>query len=98
MTPKDQCLEDLLGFIERSDRAELAETQAAIIQFALRASDVDARAEAMAELQGDLAGRVEALSPQPIQLAYHAVVDAMIDRTREAVLGPKSASDRDAAQ
>lgn len=85
MTTKEQCLEALRGFIERADRAELAEAQAAIIQYALGAPDLGARKQAMADLQGALAEGMNAQTSEEMQFAYYSVVDAMIDRTREAV-------------
>ena len=92
MTAKEQCLDALHGFIERADRGELAEAQAAIIQFALGFPDLGSRSQAMSELQGALAEDVKARPPEPMQLAYYSVVDAMIDRTRDAVLSPKAES------
>ncbi len=90
MTTNEQCVEALRGFIERADREEIAEAQAAIIQFALSQPDLDARSEAMADLQQELAGSVGETLTDPMQQAYYAVVDAMIDRTRDAVLEPKA--------
>ena len=86
MTTKNECLEALRGFVERADRAELAEAQAAIIQYALGAPDLASRTQAMADLQAALAEAVDDYPPGSIQQAYHAVVDAMIDRTRDAVM------------
>lgn len=88
MTAKDQCLEALRGFIERSDRGELAEAQAAIIQFALASGSIASRSQAMADLQATLADEMNAKAPEPMQLAFYSVIDAMIDRTRDAVLSP----------
>lgn len=86
MTAKTDCLATLLRLIEQADRNELAEAQAAIIQYALAASSLASRSEAMADLQTDLAAATQATELQPVQAAYYAVVDAMIDRTRDAVL------------
>lgn len=84
MSTKEQCVEALRGFIERADRAELAQAQAAIIEYALVAPDLPARSQAMTDLQAELAEAV-AGTPDPMQSAYYSVIDAMIDRTREAV-------------
>jgi hypothetical protein len=86
MTTKAECIETLLGLIARSERNELADAQAAIIQFALAAPDLKSRTEAMAELQTTLATEILAAKPEPMQAAYYSVVEAMIDRTRDAVL------------
>ena len=90
MNPHQLCLDALRGFIERADRGELAQAQAAIIQFALGFPDLKARSDAMAELQRSLAEDAGSRPPGSSQAAYHAVVDAMIDRTREAVLDTKA--------
>ncbi|GLS43377.1 hypothetical protein [Methylobacterium brachythecii] len=83
---KADCIETLRALIERSDRNELAEVQAAIIQFALASPDLKSRTEAMADLQTSLETEMLAAKLAPDQAAYHAVVEAMIDRTRDAVL------------
>ncbi len=88
MTTKAQCIETLRALVERSDRRELADAQAAIIQFALAWPDLKSRTEAMAELQTALATEMQAAGLEPVQAAYYAVVEAMIDRTRDAVLKP----------
>lgn len=87
MTDKAECLARLSELIARSDRAELADAQAAIIEHALASPDLASRSQAMAVLQAELAETVAATSLQPMQLAYYAVIDAMIDRTRDAVMG-----------
>ena len=89
MTDTASCIERLREHIERSDRAELPDAQAAIIQFALAAPDQKSRAEAMGVLQAELSLAMGSIELEPIQAAYYAVVDAMIDRTRDAVLGIK---------
>lgn len=89
MTGRTTCIERLRGLIERSDRGELAEAQAAIIEYALGSSDLASRSTAMAALQNDLAEDMAARDLQPNQAAYYAVIEAMIDRTRDAVLDVK---------
>lgn len=91
MTDKATCLDLMRGFIERGDRGELPEAQAAIIQFALAAPDLKRRSQAMAELQTELATEIQGKPLEPLQAAYYSVIDAMIDRTRDAVLNPKVA-------
>ncbi len=91
MTSKVSCLEQLRGFIERGERSELAEAQAAIIQFALSAPDMKSRSRAMGELQTELAADMQSTALDPMQAAYYSVIDAMIDRTRDAVLVKKPA-------
>lgn len=86
MTSKTECLATLRGLIERSERNELADAQAAIIQFALAAPDTKGRSRAMGELQADLADEMAAAPAEPTRQAYYSVVDAMIDRTRDAVV------------
>ena len=89
MTAKERCVEVLSGFVERGDRGELAEAQAAIIQYALGHSDLGSRSEAMVALRAALAARMQAKRLEPTQQAYFAVLDAMIDRTRDAVIDGK---------
>lgn len=91
MTGKATCLDLLRGFIERSDRGELAEAQAAIIQFALAAPDMESRSQAMSALQTELAADIQSKALDPMQSAYYSVIDAMIDRTRDAVLRGRAA-------
>lgn len=86
MSSKQQCLEALRGFIERADRAELADAQAAIIQYALASPDLKARAQDMQALRDALAEEMAPLPEGSVQVAFYSVVDAMIDRTRDAVL------------
>ncbi|GEP08184.1 hypothetical protein [Methylobacterium gnaphalii] len=83
---KAQCIETLRGLIARSDRTELAQAQAAIIEFALASPDLDRRSEAMSDLQATLAAEAQAAGLEPMQAAYHSVLGAMIDRTRDAVI------------
>ncbi|GJE57893.1 MULTISPECIES: hypothetical protein [Methylobacterium] len=92
MTTKAECLATLRGLIARSERNELADAQAAIIQFALAAPDLKSRTDAMAELQTALATEMQAAGLEPMQAAYHSVVEAMIDRTRDAVLADPGAA------
>ncbi|MCE4224546.1 hypothetical protein HCU64_12345 [Methylobacterium sp. C25] len=87
---KADCIETLRALIERSDRNELAEVQATIIQFALASADLKSRTEAMADLQTSLETEMLAAKLAPDQAAYYAVVEAMIDRTRDAVLNYSS--------
>lgn len=91
MTGKATCLDLLRGFIERSDRGELAEAQAAIIQFALSAPDMQSRSQTMGELQTELAADMQSTALEPMQSAFYSVIDAMIDRTRDAVMRGKAA-------
>lgn len=85
MDAKAECLEALRGFIERADRDELAEVQGAIIQFAMTHPDRDSRSDAMNALRTAVAGDVGGSALDPAQQGYRSVVEAMIERTREAV-------------
>ena len=85
MDAKTECLEALRGFIERADPDELGEAQAAIIQFAMSHPDQGDRSEAMGALRASLAGEASGRRLEPAQQAYGTVLDAMIERTREAV-------------
>lgn len=86
MDAKVECLEVLRGFIERADLDELAEAQGAIIQFAMNEPDRASRSDALHGLREALAAETDTVATDPAQQAYRSVVEAMIDRTREAVL------------
>ena len=75
----------LAAFVDRADRAEMAQVQSDLLRVALARPDPAGRAAALDALQAALGDRIRPDAMSPLNQAFYVAVLAMIERTKEAV-------------
>jgi hypothetical protein len=83
MTDRETCLDALGALIVRADPADLAAAQDILLRLVLREDGAERRAAALDGLRAELACATRAGSCSREQEAFHTVLLAMIERTRD---------------
>ncbi|MGU3467675.1 hypothetical protein ACLBXO_22770 [Methylobacterium sp. C33D] len=83
MTDRETCLDALGTLIVRGDPAELAAAQDILLRFILREDGAERRTAALDGLRAELACETRTGARSREQQAFHTVLLAMIERTRD---------------